>query len=382
MQRKLHSLIFTALSLTVIANADSFRPVCRPTPAYINGTTVLPVTGPDSTAVANTTDGVQTVAFSPSVTARTVPNSWATWGQPPNTESPTPRTLATPGSTVTITLAVPSATFGFEVEPNSFGLHPFTATFYNGATPLGTINLLIEGNAGALVSAASDSTQFTSVVVTETDGSYFAIAQLRYGPTVILDSGCPTDTFQLKYFNTNYGSGQITLSNAGSMGLGSASDDSASTLCANVYTFDPNEEMQSCCSCPVTPNGLASLSILDDLVAQNLINNPSSAITVKILFTLKSKQNSGGYCDPTKAGPQNLASGGLAWGTNLRSVTFQGVPPTSVNAVTETPFTKAELSNAELNKLSTYCQFIRILGSGVTGICKSCQSGARGAIGQ
>ncbi len=192
----------------------------------------------------------------------------------------------------------------------------------------------------------------------------------------------PADAFQLKYFNTNYGSGNIILSNAGTMSTGQISDDSAGTICANIYSFDPNEEMQACCSCPVTPNGLSSMNINEDILAQNLIVNPSSAITVKVLFTLKSAQNSGGPCDPTKATVSNLAGGGIAWGTNLRSVTFQGSPVTSVSAVTETTFSRAELSTAELSKLATYCQYVKILGSNVTGICKSCQSGARGSIGQ
>ncbi|MBS1874898.1 MAG: hypothetical protein JSU00_16895 [Acidobacteria bacterium] len=191
------------------------------------------------------------------------------------------------------------------------------------------------------------------------------------------------DAFQLKYFNTNYGSGQIIISNAGTMSSGSnATDDSTGTICANFYTFDPNEEMQTCCSCPVTPNGLSSLSIMDDIMAQNLIVNPSSAITVKVLFTLKSTQNKGGECDPTQASFVNLAKGGLAWGTNLRAVSFQGSPPSTVSAVTETKFSQAELSIAELSKLATYCKYVKILGSNVTGICKSCQSGARGSIGK
>lgn len=199
----------------------------------------------------------------------------------------------------------------------------------------------------------------------------------------LLDRVIAVNSFQLKYFNTNYGSGQIVVSNAGTASTGgNPADDSSGTICANFYSFDPNEEMQTCCSCPVTPNGLSSLNVNEDIVAQNLIVNPSSAITVKVLFTLKSAQNAGGICDPSKAGKLNLAPGGLAWGTNLRNVTFQGSPPSTVNAVTETRFTHAELSDQELTKLATYCQYIKILGSSVSGICKSCQAGARGAIGR
>ena len=201
----------------------------------------------------------------------------------------------------------------------------------------------------------------------------FAFALLAASPSA----------FQLKYFNTNYGSGHVIVSNAGTMSTGgNPADDSSGTICANFYSFDPNEEMQTCCACPVTPNGLSSLNVNEDIVAQNLIVNPSSAITVKVLFSTKAGQNGGGICDPTQPSGANLANGGLAWGTNLRNVTFQGSPPTTVNAVTETRFTPAELSFAELTKLTTYCRYIKILGSSVGGICKSCRAGARGSIGQ
>jgi hypothetical protein len=187
--------------------------------------------------------------------------------------------------------------------------------------------------------------------------------------------------FQLKYFNINYGSGQIIVSNAGTVAADNdTSDDSAGTLCANFYSFDPNEEMQTCCSCPVTPNGLKSLSVNDDIIAKNLIVNPSTAITVKVLFNSRAANNK--KCDAANVPLATLARGGILWGTNLRNVTFQGSPPTTVNAVTETEFSKAELSATELSKLVTYCQYVQILGSKVKGICAACQTGARGAIGQ
>ncbi len=78
----------------------------------------------------------------------------------------------------------------------------------------------------------------------------------------------------------------------------------------------------------------------------------------------------------------NLTRGGLAWGANLRNVTFQSSPPSTFNAVTETQFSPAQLSPTELSKLATYCQYIKIPGSRVAGICKSCQAGARGSAGR
>ncbi len=215
--------------------------------------------------------------------------------------------------------------------------------------------------------------------VTTGSGGLITPTYLVFSPDLSAESG----KFQLKYFNTNYGSGKIILSNAGSISQGTnATDDSSGTVCANVYVFDPNEEMQTCCSCPVTPNGLASLDIAQDILAQSLIANPPQAVTVKILFTSKLlSRGQGGFCDPQTPTMFNLAKGGLAWGVNLRGLTAQGSPPAPVSAGTETEFSKAELSRAERSKLATYCRYIKILGSQVTGICKSCESGARGAVG-
>jgi hypothetical protein len=45
------------------------------------------------------------------------------------------------------------------------------------------------------------------------------------------------------------------------------------TCCANIYVFDANQEMVACCSFRITPNGLLTLS-----VANNLTNNPVTSL--------------------------------------------------------------------------------------------------------
>jgi hypothetical protein len=69
-----------------------------------------------------------------------------------------------------------------------------------------------------------------------------------------------------------------------------------------------------------------------------------------------------------------------AWATTLHSLAIQGSPaPPPLTGLTETPFAIAQLSTSEFNKLTSYCNFIQLVGSGF-GQCKSCASRI-GALG-
>ncbi|MGO9232054.1 MAG: hypothetical protein ACLQKA_22900 [Bryobacteraceae bacterium] len=115
---------------------------------------------------------------------------WATWGSPPATESSTPRVLQAAGTTLTLTLSVPSHTFGFEIEPDDGLAQVITAQFYNGTTLLGSTSLTMNWNSGALLAGGSDSTTITSVVITApASAGGFGMAEFRYGTTV--DPGAP-----------------------------------------------------------------------------------------------------------------------------------------------------------------------------------------------
>ncbi|HUE54027.1 MAG TPA: hypothetical protein VMO80_16915, partial [Terriglobales bacterium] len=46
--------------------------------------------------------------------------------------------------------------------------------------------------------------------------------------------------------------------------------DTGGTLCAAFYVFDDSQEMQECCSCPVTADGLISESVNNYLLANSL----------------------------------------------------------------------------------------------------------------
>jgi len=165
----------------------------------------------------------------------------------------------------------------------------------------------------------------------------------------------------------------INISNSGANGasLFGPGTGAAGNICVSVYAFSPDEQLISCCSCLVTPNGLQSLSVTRDLTSNTLTGVAPSAVVIKLLATLAGTGGSGTDCSMAAAAPGTPVPGLLAWGT-----TTHAAP--SGWAVTETEFTPATLSAAETASLSNRCEAIIGNGSGF-GICGSCRAGGLGA---
>ena len=63
--------------------------------------------------------------------------------------------------------------------------------------------------------------------------------------------------FQIGYLtNLNRGDSYINLTNAGTLN----GVDPDGRICVNVYTFDPAEELLSCCACPCRAGGLGRIT--------------------------------------------------------------------------------------------------------------------------
>ena len=204
-----------------------------------------------------------------------------------------------------------------------------------------------------------------SVILATAALSMAAFAQ----PNVTVDS-----PFQVRYAsNLGVGDSVINITNSGARGAGLNAGTTASTtgaLCVNVYAFSPDEQMISCCSCPVTPNGLVSLSAQNDLISNTLTPAVPTAIVVKLIASTPV----GGSCAGSAANPGALSSGLLAWGTTVHA----GATAGSAAAITETPFQPASLSQGEFNRVTQLCTFINATGSGF-GVCRSCRLGGLGA---
>ena len=189
--------------------------------------------------------------------------------------------------------------------------------------------------------------------------------------------------FQVRYAsNLNVGDSVINITNTGARGASIYAGTSASTtgaICVNVYAFSPDEQMIACCSCPVTPNGLVSLSAKNDLISNTLTPAVPTSIVVKLHATVPV----GGSCTNSASNPDTQSTPGmLAWGTTVHA----GPLSTSAPVITETPFSPATLSTSgtggldvgELSRLKSSCTYINAIGSGF-GICRSCRLGGLGA---
>jgi hypothetical protein len=288
-----------------------------------------------------------------------------------------------------------------------------TVTFIDVVPTTGFIQVCKVAGAGIAV-GTNFTFNFVGTTITvpagATPGSSCSPALLApAGPAVITETTSNTrDEFQVRYAaHLDVGDSFVNLTNTGT--------DPAGTICVNVFTFDPTEELISCCACPVTPNGLNSLSVRKDLIGNTLTPALPNSVVIKLLASAPV----GGVCNPVTPTAANLARGMGAWGTTLHTLTTT-TPATY--GTTETPFSRAEIGitglsavstlpsagllissnlalgtatvtvtpggqtiitftnafSAELAHLTAVCQFIQSNGSGF-GICKSCSVGGLGA---
>jgi hypothetical protein len=202
-----------------------------------------------------------------------------------------------------------------------------------------------------------------------------------FAVAMIASAQVTTDApFQVRYAaNLNLGESYINITNDGANGaplLGPGFGGAAGNICVNVYAFSPDEQLISCCSCLVTPNGIVNLGVTRDLTSKTLTGVIPTSVVVKLLATLAGTGGTGTSCTNSAATVTTATrvAGMLAWGTTIHN----GPPAVAAYNVTETAFSPATLSAGELASIGGRCASILGNGSGF-GICRSCQAGALGA---
>ena len=167
-----------------------------------------------------------------------------------------------------------------------------------------------------------------------------------------------SDVFAVNYFDKIGGDldSSVRITNPGTNGAPSPSGD----LCALLYVFRPDQQLAECCGCPVTPNGLRTISVRGDLTSNPLTSDPLPEGVIKLVSSTGTvATDMWGHrslkCDAAAPSPTPAL---IAWGTHVQDS----------RAITETAFEKATLSAQELSVLTDLCGDIRDNGSG-HGVC-------------
>jgi hypothetical protein len=169
------------------------------------------------------------------------------------------------------------------------------------------------------------------------------------------------DTFKVGYYST--GANDIVcgdpppppdttvyITNVGTQ-TGTKTDPSGN-LCALIYVFEPDQQLAECCGCAITPDGLLTLSVDNNLTNNSLTGATLTNGAIKILSSTGAPS-----CNPTKPAP---AAGIRAWLTKVQAA--------ATDVLTETPLSDGTLSAGELSNLAAECKILQTEGSGA-GIC-------------
>jgi hypothetical protein len=129
------------------------------------------------------------------------------------------------------------------------------------------------------------------------------------------------------------------------------------TLCAMIYVFDATQELNECCGCPITADGIRNIDVNNDLT-----NNPLTGVKPKVgvIRIIPADSASNPTCNPASITPAGSLT---AWGAHSQST------EPGVYAVTETEFNIDPLGISESSILQGSCSYLQKLGSG-RGICK------------
>lgn len=120
--------------------------------------------------------------------------------------------------------------------------------------------------------------------------------------------------------------------------------DTGGNLWAAIYVFDDSQELQECCACEVTPDGLTSESVDKNLTANAITGKFPTRGVIKVISSSTS--------DPTNAAP---TAGLREWSTHIQFV------KAGTYAVTETRAADSNLTAAEQALLQNLCYYDALL---------------------
>ncbi len=193
---------------------------------------------------------------------------------------------------------------------------------------------------------------------------------LVLGMTSAVAQNAPDDVYALGYY-----SGANTPGNPDTT-LRVVNDGSAgeNDLCAAFYVLDNGEELQSCCSCPVTADGIISESVNNNLLGNVLTVKINYAGAIKVLSTATATGGAS-ECSPSAQYSGAATPGIRGWITHIEVGTspISDAKPRPKAIALEAQITESDLKDAnyttlETSDLETECEYLIRLGGGY-GVC-------------
>jgi hypothetical protein len=178
--------------------------------------------------------------------------------------------------------------------------------------------------------------------------------------TILLPGNALAQGDNSVYFTTFYTNANIAGVPDPTLRL--VNDGERGTLWASIYVFDDSQEMQECCSCSVSADGLLSESLNKELLTNSITGKVNHVGTINVI--------SSSTPGPTSNTPAPGLRGQISWDIATNSPV--DVPVS--NAVDlflqmeEHPLADSNLVSAEQTALQESCSFGITLGSGA-GTC-------------
>src|SRR5208283_1499304 len=145
------------------------------------------------------------------------------------------------------------------------------------------------------------------------------------------------------YFTTYYSNANTTGAPDGTVRIINDGD-TGGNLWAAIYVFDDSQELQECCACVITPDGLLSESVDKNLTANAITGKKPTRGVIKVISSSTS--------DPTNTAP---VAGLREFGTHVQFL------KAGAFAVTETRAADSNLVPAEQALLQNLCYYDALL---------------------
>ncbi len=136
--------------------------------------------------------------------------------------------------------------------------------------------------------------------------------------------------------------------------------DTEATLYASIYVFNDSQELTQCCSCPITPDGLLSESVLKNLNYNAIRTEIDTRGVIKVI-------SSSTYAGGPGFAANTPTAGLRVWATHVQGASVTNVPYNPANPlvpvvhgpwyVTETKAADSNLAASEQTLLQELCYF-------------------------